>query len=255
MKERLEQSFGVSQSEEVAARNDGRVHANAVAYQLSLKFEGKQTVVSPYDRFSRNVGPRHDIARLAERNVCFVTRIGEDGGSVLSAEVVEKVRLYVELGVVSAGLGGCDPSDDGPASRPPLPRGLSRCGHHCVDQDEPSDWNPIAGHHCAEATHRLGHHDWLSTALDGNDDHRRILGQTRVGCRTGQVHWDSAMTSLFELGAYNAPVRSGQTARSRYQDEVGRDPSSALRLLVVVQLTRRRPESGTWNEIVDKDTS
>ena len=169
---------------------------------------------------------------MAERNVRFITRIGEDGGSVLSPQVVEKVRCQVELGVVSTGLGGGDPSVDGPGGRPPLPRGLSGCGHHCVDQDQPADRNPIARHHRAEAAHRLGHDDWLSTALDGIHDDRRILGKARVGCRTGQVDWDGTMTGLLELGAHKAPVGGGQAARSRYQDEVGRDLSSALRLLI-----------------------
>ncbi len=176
MKECLEESVGVRQREEVASRNDRCIHANPLMQEQPLKLDGKETVVSPDYCCSGDVGPPLDIARLTEGDVDLVPRIGSYRSSLLRCEVMEKIRLEVEIGVVSAGVRSGDPSCDRAGCRPPLPGRLSGRRHHCVDKDEPADWNPVTSHHGAEGAHRLSHNDWFSTSLDGIDDHCRVVG-------------------------------------------------------------------------------
>jgi len=112
----------------VASWNNDRIDAYALTQEPPLKFDGKEAVVSPDDRRSGNVGPSLDIAPLSEGNVDFIPRIGQYRSSLLRREVVEKVRLKVEIGVVSASLSSSDPSVDRTGGRPPLPGRLSGAG-------------------------------------------------------------------------------------------------------------------------------
>jgi hypothetical protein len=222
MKERLDQSVWVGQREEVAPRNDVRVHADTLAQDLPLKPDWKQAVVSPNDRRGGHVGPCPDIARLTECDVCLVPRIGKNRGGIVRREVMEEVRLEIELGVVSHGVCGIGASGDRTGGLPPLSRRLSGCRHHGVHQDEPADGNPITSHHSAEAAHRLGHHDRLSTALDGGDDHCRIFGEPSFGIATWQVDRIRAMSSPFESRAHGSPKLGGDAACSGHKYEIRR---------------------------------
>jgi len=185
-----------------------------------LKFDGKEAVVSPNDRRRGNVGPSFDVAWLSEGDVGFIPRVGEYRGSLLSREVVEEIRLKVEIGVVSASLSAGGPSVDRIGGRPPLSGRFSGRRHHCVHQDEPSDRNPIARHHGAEGAHRLRHHHWFSTALDGSDDQRGVLRKSRDGVRAGKINGTGLMTSIFELGADAVPIGRRYATCTRYQDEI-----------------------------------
>ena len=77
-----------------------------------MKSDRKEAVVSPDDRRSGNVGPSLDIALLSESDVDFIPRVGQYRSSLRWREVVEKIRLEVEFGVVSASLSGSDPGVD-----------------------------------------------------------------------------------------------------------------------------------------------
>ena len=81
-----------------------------------MKFDGKEAVVSPDDRRSGNVGPSLDVASLTEGNVDFIPRVGQYRSGLFGREVVEKIRLKVEICVVSAGLSGSDPSAIAPVA-------------------------------------------------------------------------------------------------------------------------------------------
>src|ERR1700735_707324 len=138
----------------MASWNHDRIDAYALAQEPPMKFDGEEAVDSPDDRRSSYVGPAFNVAPLTEGHVDFIPRVGQNRGSLLRREVVEKIRLKVKIGVVSAGLSGSDPSVDCAGGRPPLPGRLSGGRHHCVHQDESADWNPIASHHRAEGAHR-----------------------------------------------------------------------------------------------------
>ena len=213
----------------MASWNNDRIDADALAQKPPLKFDGKEAVVSPGDRRSGNAGPPLDIASLTEGNVDFIPRVGQYRSSLLGREVVEKIRLKVELRVVSTSLSGSDPSANCARGRPPLPGRLSGRRHHCVHQYEPADWDPIASHHGTEAAHRLRHHHGLSTTLDGIDDQRGVVRKSCPWVRARKINRKGAMTSILEVGAHAAPIRRSYAACTRYQDEIRRDPSSALR--------------------------
>ena len=214
----------------MASWNNNRIDADALAQEPSLKFDGKQAVVPTDDRRSGDVGPPLDVATLTECNVDFIPRVGQYRSNLFGGEVVEKIGFKVEIGVVSASLSGSDPSVDRTGGRPPVPGSLSGHRHHCVHQDEPADWNPIASHHGTETAHRLRHHHHgLNAGLDRIDDQRGVLRKSRPWVRARKVNGKGVMTSVFELCAHAVPIRRGDATRTRYQDEIRRDPSSALR--------------------------
>ncbi len=204
-----------------------------------MKFDRKEAVVSPDDRRSRNVRPSLDIALLTEGDVDFIPRVGQYRSSLCWREVVEKIRLEVEFGVVSASLSGSDPGVDCASGRPPFPGRLSGRRNHCVDQNQPADWNSIASHHGAESTHRLRHHHRRITTLDGTDYQVGVVRKSCLWVRTGEVNGNGATTSILELGAHAVPIGRGYAACTRYKDEVRRDASS----LVVPEMPLPRTRS------------
>ena len=227
--ERLKECVGVGQGEEVASGNNDRIDADTLAQQPPLKFQGKEAVVASDDRRSGDVGPTLDVATLAEGNLGFIPRVAQYRSGLFGRKVVEKIGLKVEVGVISASLSASDPSADCTGGRPPVSGRLTGRRHHCVHQNEPANWGPIARHHGTETAHRLRHHHRLNTGLDRIDYQRGVLRKSRPWVRARKVNRKGVMTSVFESSGHAAPIGRGYATRTRYKDEVRRDPSSALR--------------------------
>jgi hypothetical protein len=91
-----------------------------------LELNREEAIVTPDHRGGGNIGPRRDVAWLAECNIGLMARIDKDSGGVLGCQVVEKVGCHVEVDGVPAGRGGGDPRVDGSRRFPPASWRLSR---------------------------------------------------------------------------------------------------------------------------------
>src|SRR5665213_896390 len=177
----------IRQCDEVTAGHNIRLEAETIARDSALEIEREEPVSLASEYPDRYGWPIHEVARRPEDGVGLWPLMRFSRSRHLWWNVVQKVRVQVELSAVATGHGGALARVEPARVIPPCSRGLARVGDHRVHENKLSDGNSSAYHGGSEPTERLRDEHHVTALPDCRDNQACVFGQTGVFVVAGQV--------------------------------------------------------------------
>jgi hypothetical protein len=97
--------LGLRESNEVTAGPNVGVDTEAILGDVPLEVGGEEAIVGADEHAGRDGGPRLEVARRREDGVAFGTLAVLTGDNNLGGNVVQEIRVQVEVAVSSSGRG------------------------------------------------------------------------------------------------------------------------------------------------------
>ena len=211
-------ALGVCQGEEVAARHNVRLDAEAFAGHPALEVQGKEPVPLAGEYARRDAGPRREVAYRFEDCVCFRALMRLPFSGDFRGNVVQEVGVRVELGAVAVRLRRALLRGSPAGVVPPCARGFTRHGDHRIHQHELPDGSLFTHQRSGEAAQRLCHEHHVLVPTDGFQHQARVFGEPGALVVAGQINRKGLVAGTLQQGDDAAPVPGG-AASARDQDE------------------------------------